>query len=518
METAASTRMSAGCSSTPDQVSASQISRSQIRGSSLLLSGRLIAALINFATQVLIARHLAKSDYGSWALGLAVVAFFQVLAPIGLDRAIARFIPIFDEEKRADRLLGTILLVLGTTLASSTLIIAAIAVFPQDVSALVSREALPVSMLLIMMFLIPLEALDSILTNLFACFGQAKAIFARTYLLAPILKFAVAVMVIAIGGSVLTLAAGYLVAAAIGITFYTLLFRRQLHSLHTRAGGRIDVPAREILSFSLPLLSSDVVSAVNTSLVVFLLARAHGLEGVATFRVVLPLAALNALVVGVFSLMFTPAMSRLLARGDRVGAHELYWHTTAWIAVFSFPVFAATFTLAEPLIKIVLGARYADSALPLSLLAVGQFFSAVAGMNGLTLKVLGRVRYTVITDTVACVVCVALALVLVPQYGAIGAAGAVMGTAVAQNVMRSAGLRRIVGVLPPLERAPLFLAIAGAAVLLALLRWADLNQVAIALVVAATVVTVLYVGGHRLRLSDTFPEIARIPAMRRLFA
>jgi O-antigen/teichoic acid export membrane protein len=467
---------------------------------------------------VLIARHLAKSDYGSWALGLAVVAFFQVLAPIGLDRAIARFIPIFDEQERADRLLGTILLVLGTTVASSALIITAIAMFPQEVSSLVSRQALPVSMLLIMMFLIPLEALDSILTNLFACFGQAKAIFARTYLLAPILKLAVAMIVVTIGGSVLTLAAGYLAAAAVGITFYALLIRRQLHSLYERARHRIEVPVKEILSFSLPLLSSDAVSAVNTSLVVFLLARAHGLEGVAMFRVVLPLAALNALVVGVFSLMFTPSMSRLWARGDRAGAQDLYWHTTAWITIFSFPIFAVTFTLADPLIRIVLGARYADSAMPLSLLVLGQFFSAVAGMNGLTLKVLGRVRYTIVTDGIACVICVMLAIFLVPTYGATGAAGVVMMTAIAQNMMRSAGLRHIVGVLPAAERAPLFLVIAGAAILFGLLRWSNLNQVAIAFFVAATVGEVLYLGGHRLRLSDTFPEIARIPAMRRLFA
>ena len=45
----------------------SAATRQQIRGSSLLLTGRLLSLAVNFATQVLIVRYLSKTDFGAFA-------------------------------------------------------------------------------------------------------------------------------------------------------------------------------------------------------------------------------------------------------------------------------------------------------------------------------------------------------------------------------------------------------------------------------------------------------------------
>ena len=71
------------------------------------------------------------------------------------------------------------------------------------------------------------------------------------------------------------------------------------------------------------------------------------------------------------ALLFTPLAARLFARGDRAGIRELYWRTAAWMAVFSFPVFALTFVCAHELTVALFGERYASSAPVLALLALG---------------------------------------------------------------------------------------------------------------------------------------------------
>src|SRR3989304_2937288 len=47
--------------------------RRQLRGSSLLLAGRLLSKGANLAIQVLIVRHLARSEFGAFAWGISIV-------------------------------------------------------------------------------------------------------------------------------------------------------------------------------------------------------------------------------------------------------------------------------------------------------------------------------------------------------------------------------------------------------------------------------------------------------------
>src|SRR5687768_213799 len=126
-------------------------SRRQIRGGSLLLSGRLLAICVNFAGQVLIVRYLATSDYGAWAYALSVVALLQTLAPLGLDRAAARFVPIFHENRQPDKVAGAIFLVIGTILFVSIAVIAALFLFPGPVARLIEdgRHSLALLFILI---------------------------------------------------------------------------------------------------------------------------------------------------------------------------------------------------------------------------------------------------------------------------------------------------------------------------------------------------------------------------------
>ncbi|MEK7730205.1 MAG: hypothetical protein AAB354_17485, partial [candidate division KSB1 bacterium] len=72
----------------PKKAKSKDPTRKQLRGSSLLLGGRMLSVGINFAAQVLLVRHLSTTDFGAWAYALSVVAFCQGFAVLGLDRAI----------------------------------------------------------------------------------------------------------------------------------------------------------------------------------------------------------------------------------------------------------------------------------------------------------------------------------------------------------------------------------------------------------------------------------------------
>ena len=82
--------------------------RKQIRGSSLLLSGRLLSVGINFAAQILMVRYLTTSDFGALGYALSVVALFQTFSMLQFQEVIYRYVPIYHEQRDYGRLLGTL--------------------------------------------------------------------------------------------------------------------------------------------------------------------------------------------------------------------------------------------------------------------------------------------------------------------------------------------------------------------------------------------------------------------------
>ncbi len=251
--------------------------RTQIRGSSLLLVGRGLSATINFATQVLIVRYLSTHDFGAFAYVLSIVTFFQAFSTLGLQTAIPRFVPIYHEKREYNKLFGTMALV-ALVIGSMLLLLAVAARFtPQSLFHFRLEDRQTVALLYIMVFLIPVQALDSLLGSFFASLTSPRTIFFRTHVLSPSIKLLVAILLIALGSNVTFLAYGYVVGSALGVVIcigvlITILKRKSL--LEEFRPSDITMPTRELFSFSLPVLTSELVTGgMMNTIAVFLLAH-----------------------------------------------------------------------------------------------------------------------------------------------------------------------------------------------------------------------------------------------------
>ncbi|MFQ5737387.1 MAG: flippase [Acidobacteriota bacterium] len=491
----------------------------QIRGSTLLVTGRLIAVGLNFAAQVSLARYLGTDDYGLFFYALSFVAFWQAFATLGFKRAISRFVPIYDEKGEIEKLFGTILLSGGVVIATGLTIIGTFYLAPGLFSHFLIQGDRAVVLLSILVFLVPVEGLDLLLVHLFAAFGEPRAIFFRKYVLGPGLKLLVVLLLISLGTSVKFLAWGYLLASVAGLTLYLWvllgIFRRRglFQSCRLRT---LRIPVREVLSFTLPVLTSDLLTVVMNPVSVLLLGYFHDASEVARFRVVLPAARFNTLVMSSLGMLYTPAAARLFARKDTRGINSLYWNTAAWTAVLSFPIFAMTFCMASPLTTFLYGARYESSATILALLALGYYFNASLGFNGVTLKVLGKVRYTVAIDLLTLATNAAANMILIYRYGALGAALGTAGTMVFHNILKQAGLGLVSGLhVLDWKYVSFYLTIGGGVLaLVAVQFFAPRNVYLGATFVLLTALFVLAAGRKKLDIGQTFPALLRIPVLR----
>ena len=496
------------------------VARQGIRGSALLLVGRLISVVANFAFQVLIVRYLSVQDYGAFAYALAMITLAQTVVTLGLDRSIPRFVAIYDEQGARDRMFGTIVFATGSMVVLGAVLVAGAWLLEPNLGAIVAEPSTR-HILVIMLALAPVQALDDAIVSLLAVFAKARSIFLRRYVLAPILRIGIALALIGLNASVDFLAVGYLGAGIAGLVINIAILRTSLIRGGRLAGfslRNLTFPVRDVLAFTVPAMSTDVAAVAINVLGVAILERTAGSDDVAAFRVIQPAALLNQLAMTSFAILFTPLASRFVARDDRAGLQTLYWQTAIWLAVISFPIFAVTFSLAGPLTIALYEPRYAGSGPFLAALAFAYYFNAALGFNGQTLKVAGHLRQVVGVSVITVVVSVMLNVLLVPPFGAVGATAAMAAALIAFNVLKQIALTRATGVslLEP-STIPVYASIAVAAIaVLAVNTWVSPGLIVDLVVAGIASLAVLLVNHKRLAANETFPELQRLPIIRRI--
>ncbi|MGH2570204.1 MAG: polysaccharide biosynthesis C-terminal domain-containing protein, partial [bacterium] len=235
-------------------------------------------------------------------------------------------------------------------------------------------------------------------------------------------------------------------------------------------------------------------------------------------RAVQPAAKMNELVMKAFATLFIPMAARLYARQDREGINRLYWQTAIWIACFSFPIFALTAPLAEPMTVLLYGERYADSAIILAMLSFGYYFNAATGFNGTTLKVFRMVKYVVVLNFATALFNLVLNLFLIPRWGAVGAATGTLCALIVHNILKQAGLIRTGISIFEWRYLRVYLVIMGASAgLLAFAALTTLPPWTSVVLGAVASLLVIRMNRSMLTMIHTFPEVMKLPGMRWLF-
>jgi len=504
--------------STRNEASRRDLGR-QLRGSGLLLAGRMLSKVVNLGVQVAIVRLLTKDDFGAFAYGLALVLSGELVVKFGLGRGANRFVPYHFERGERAEVMGTLAVAGATVVGLGAVGFAGLwwaagqgwAGFPSGDGARV---------VLILSLLAPVQALDTLCIQALACFSRPRAIFFRKHVLGPGLRALAVAAVFVAGGSSGLLAWAYLGGGVIGLATCLHLTLRELraHGVLPLPPSQWRVPWRPLLRFSIPLISSDLVFITLSFVTTVVLMRTHGEAAVASMRAVVPAAMLNVLVVQSFSILFVPGAMRTHARGDGPGLREHHWQSAAWATVLSFPVFALTFGVAPDVVPLLLGRAYADSAPLLALLALGHYLGVCLAFSGNTLQVLERTRVLVWIDGLTIALGAGLAWLLCPGLGALGAAVAVTVARVVGSLARFTALLQSGEVAPvPAHHKRIWRRVLAATVAIGVLGWVWQPPLVVQAGVAAALCLVLLRSTARsLDVARSFPELLRVPLFARV--
>jgi O-antigen/teichoic acid export membrane protein len=195
-----------------------------------------------------------------------------------------------------------------------------------------------------------------------------------------------------------------------------------------------------------------------------------------------------------------PRLAELLTTRDSAGARALYQSATGWLVLAAWPAYLLTAVFA-PLYLGVFGPEY-QAAWPVVVVLAGAMLVAVAcGAVDTVLAMAGRTTWNLGNVTLALAVMVGLGLVLVPRYGALGAAICFASATLVNNVLPLVQIWSVLRIHPFGRGTLVAIALAGACfgVLPAFVVGAWGPTPAAALVSVAAGATVYAAGCWRLR-------------------
>jgi O-antigen/teichoic acid export membrane protein len=204
---------------------------------------------------------------------------------------------------------------------------------------------------------------------------------------------------------------------------------------------------RDFWRFTAPRALASVAQLALQRVDVLLVAALGGLAPAAVYAVAGRFVVLIQFANQGISQSVQPRLAEALALGDRTAANHLYRTATGWLVLVTWPICLLVMLFA-PVYLGAFGTSYRAGAGVVVMLAAAMLVATGCGMVDMVLAMAGRTSWNLVNVLVALAVTVGLDVVLVPRFGALGAATGLAGAMVANNLLPLVQVGRVAGLHP----------------------------------------------------------------------
>jgi len=449
------------------------------RGAGVGLGGNVIFYAVSYLFGILIARQIGAENYGLYTLGVTAVTLASRITIAGLDRGLMRYASIGRGEGQgaALRYLSIVALAIGGGLG----LVAALAFwfFPEAILSVLhwtDQQELLI-LLPVLAITIPAMTLTGIAIAGTQAFRTMRYRALVTHIIQPLVKLGVALLLIfTFGMEVMAPVLGFVIAQVLGAFLALFFLARLTRSIPKQVEDHAGLE-RKLISFSAPLMLTNVVAYLNGRTELFVLGIFLAADAVGVYNAAVRLAGLGLIVLTAFNAIFSPVISDLHNRGRVAQLSILFKLVTRWIFAAAMPIFLVQMLFA-PQIMGLFGPEFVEGAQALRLLSIGQIINLATGAVGVMLIMSGRSNIVFINSIVLLIVALALDFWLVPVYGLMGAAVAGAFVIASVNIVRLGEVWFLMR-MHPFSRAyfkPLIAALPAFAVGLMWRQWLPLNS------------------------------------------
>lgn len=464
------------------------------KGAMINLFGAFCRTVMLYAYTLLLARALSPSDLGHYFLTFTVINIVGLVAIVGLDFGVVRYVALYAGEGRYGLARKTLTVSLFISLPIGIALAAVIMGLSPSLTGMLMEDN-DSSVMAIRIFAVSIPFW--VAARLYNATTQGMhrmeyQVYSRD-IGEQLSKFVFTAIAVIVGfglvGVIWANVASIMLAAGLSFVFYSIVLPRS--KTHSRDAAS---PVRQLIRYSLPLAFSNILGMLLLYIDMLLVGYLGSPEDVGYYGAALRLVMGSQAILLAFATVFTPVISDLYNKGSDIELHELFKTVGRWIFTCSFPIFLVLFLLADPIMK-VFGADFTAGSTALMLLAFSQLVNAGTGTAGVMVLMSGRSHMELINVGIALAVNTTFCLLLIPAHGVIGAAIANVAAAAALNLMRSIEvwvfMRMYVYSIKFIK--PLLAGTAGAVLVIAVKYLAGIGADFAMLIIAASILLATYI-------------------------
>ncbi len=414
------------------------------KGAGFLVAGRSFSSVVRLIAAVLLARWLGASNYGLYVLAVSVAFAASSIASLGLDVAMERFIAVFTRRGDAAGAKGTLQVGVIGTLVPGLLVASGLVVFADQIAVEVFNEQ----------DLIPLFGLAAALalvigmsTLLLAVLVGCKRIDQSAlsdHVIQPVSRLVFLLALAPLGMTPLLAGVALLLSYFVSVGAMVAFIGRKI-PLIGLPRARHDV--REIGAFAFPFWFTGFLRIIRTRINSLLLGVVGTAANVGVFAVVTSASTLGRLANASINTALRPTLAELHDIGDAKEVGRLYATTTRWTLAVSLPVFVFMVLVPSSVLSLF-GESFETGVTALVIASAAEVVNGATGMCGPIIAMSAYNKLKVANATAWMVISLVANVIMIPLWGVVGAALAILASTTLINVIRVVELWVIMRILP----------------------------------------------------------------------
>lgn len=393
------------------------------KGGSVTFAGKMFLSGSRLVTAVLLARLLGAEQYGLYGLSLSAANIAVVLAVFGLDTALIRYIAILHGRKDEVGVWGTLQLGLGLATFLSVLMGTLLYAFSFPVATIIFQEPRLAPLLQIVSVTIPMLTLSDILVGANRGFKRMDTPVIARFVAQPLIRLVLILILMLVGfntaGAILTFGLADLLAS------FMLLYFLNKEFMLKRPWQRARYDIREILGFSIPVWLSEMMVKFQGNIQTLLLGSLATVTSVGLFSIANQITLVSSEFSSSINTSAKPIMAALYDQGDFQQMGRIYQIANKWAVIVQLPIFFIMVLFPAQLLSIF-GESFTDGTQALVILACAGLLRVGTGMGGIIIDMTGHAKIKLINSIIRLVVYLGLNILLIPHWGLLGAAAAIL--------------------------------------------------------------------------------------------
>ncbi len=401
----------------------------------LTLGGKVFSTGLDFFRLALIARLLGVEAFGLFAIAWNFLRIISILLPLGMHNGVIHFGSRYWSER--DGRFNHIVkhssnLILIVSLLTST----AIFLLAPWLGETVFQKPDLVPIFRWFVWMLPFMAVLRVVSAATRVSKKMRYSVLATDVIPSLVNLLVFLLLYFLSENILSAVIAYVVAFAAGLSV-AVYYLYKLTRIQNIAAETSPVSAKTVLIYSLPTAFAGFFGILMSRVDRVLIGYFRPAADVGIYQAASQFAIVFAIILFAFNTVLTPFIAHLYHKKNMTEMEAIFQVNTKWGIYVSIPVFLTLVFVPQALLQVVFGSIFVVGASALVILAIGQMVNASTGAVGVILTMTGRQKRWFAASVIMFVFNVLLNVLLIPNYGFVGAA---IATTITVSVLYLYGL------------------------------------------------------------------------------